>query len=196
MPHHSAVKADEPRTLAAAGQDFSPRGRRLSTLVQLVRDGSRRMRSWTPPAAAPPAQLMQQNGTGVVWANGAVIDHTQTLVIRGGGMPNAMNPETVAQRNPGVQKVGNGANAKWPAGLWTGVSVVSESAHLGGKAANVVIIVPDGLEIVQCVNDHHAEFRTTQACSNNEVSALLRGVKTTGSTDPQVAQLRARPASK
>ncbi|WP_293901694.1 hypothetical protein [Phenylobacterium sp.] len=195
---------------AAAILDRSPRGERLRDLAQLARSGPAAVaqhqtlgRLFGPagfPAATvqakalepQPVQRMTQDLLPVVWADGQVIDHTAELAIRGGGMPNAVNNATIADRNPDVKKVGPVKTAKWPTGLWTGISVVSGTAHVAGKTPAVVIIVPAGLEIVQCSNDHHAEFRTTVPCSGTELDALVKKVKTTGIGDEGVAQLSRR----
>jgi hypothetical protein len=54
----------------------------------------------------------------------------------------------------------------------------------------VVINVPPGLEIIQCDNDHHAEFKTTVAMSTTDLNKAIKAIKTTGTGDGLVAQLK------
>ena len=137
-------------------------------------------------------QRMTQNDTSPTFQEGAQIDPAGTLVIRGGGIPYGINASTIESlnRNKGLKKGDGKKTPTWPTGTWTGISVVSCTEHVEGKKAMVVIKVPDGLEIVQCDNDHHAEFRTTKAMSTTDLNNAIKAIKATGTEDGSVAQLK------
>lgn len=183
---------------AVAGHGRGPHGRRREVPSdraerqaeedrQYAEQQAIQLKTFSNATGDVPVQRMLQNDAPEAWGDDAVIDPSATLVIRGGGMPHSINAQTIADRNPDVKK--KKPTDPWPANLWTGISVVSATQHVEGKAAHVVFRVPDGLVIQQCNNDHHAELRTTGPLSSKALNDLIKAVKTTGTGDGTVAQL-------
>jgi len=137
-------------------------------------------------------QRMAENGNSPVFEDDAQVDPTETLAIRGGDIPHGINAKLIESlpRNSGLKKGDGKKIPTWPIGTWTGISVVSCTEHVEGKKPMVVINVPPGLEIIQCDNDHHAEFKTTVAMSTTDLNKAIKAIKTTGTGDGLVAQLK------
>ncbi|WP_154794137.1 hypothetical protein [Occultella kanbiaonis] len=135
----------------------------------------------TPPAPGLPVQrYAEQNNAAHTFDAGALVDHTTHLVLRADRLnrPSGADLGKLAanadKQMPPTKKNGP---ITWKAGTNTGISLMANSERIpDSKRVQVVLTVPDSLQILQTGPADHAEFHTTAVLTAGQIGAALESV--------------------